>query len=90
MGRGCIGWDGKGSQTEIDHHKRCVCVGTKLPPPSRTSALLALPGPEIDSDHAVVIAAAAMKMAIAMLLHTSSSISGLNQTIGIADDGKSM
>src|SRR5215475_11561330 len=53
---------------QADHHKRCVCVGTRLPPPNRTSALLALPGPVIDTDHAVVTAAAAMMIPIVMLL----------------------
>jgi len=59
------------------HHKRCVCVGTKLPPPNRASALLALLGP--DTDHAVVIAAAAM-IAMVMILRISSSTSGLIKT----------
>lgn len=53
---------------QADHHKRCVRVGTRLPPPNRTSALLALPGPEIDTDHAVVIAVVAMMIAIVILL----------------------
>jgi hypothetical protein len=37
-------------------------------------------GPELDTGHAVVIAAAAMMMANAMLLPMSSSTSGLHQT----------
>jgi len=52
-------------------------VGTKLPPPNRASALLALLGP--DTDHAVVIAAAAM-IAMVMILRISSSTSGLIKT----------
>jgi hypothetical protein len=70
-----------------DHHKTNVCVGTTLPPPNRISALLG-PGPEIDTDHAVVIAAAAMMIAMVIALRMSSSTSGLNQAIGIADGGK--
>jgi hypothetical protein len=50
-----------------------VWVGTTLPPPNRASALLALLGPEIDTDQAVVIAAAAMMIAMVMVLRMSSS-----------------
>jgi hypothetical protein len=53
---------------EIDHHKRGVRVGTEPPPPNRASASLAVLGPELDTDHAVVITAAVTMMANAMLL----------------------
>jgi hypothetical protein len=57
-----------------DHHKRCVCVGRRPPPPNPAAAPLGLPDTEIDTDHAVVIAAAAMMIAIVILLHMSSPL----------------
>jgi hypothetical protein len=47
-----------------------VCVGTVLPPPKVTVALL--PGPDVDTDQAAVIAAAAMMIAMVMILRMSS------------------
>jgi hypothetical protein len=66
--------------TEIGHHKRGMRVGMELlPPPNRASASLAVLGPELDTDHAVVITAAVTMMANAMLLPMSSSTSGFHQ-----------
>jgi hypothetical protein len=49
-----------------------VCVGTVLPPPKVTVALCGLPGPDVDTDQAAVIAAAAMMIAMVMILRMSS------------------
>jgi hypothetical protein len=54
------------------HHRTNVCIGTVVPPPTRMSILLALPGPDVDTDHAVVIVAAAMMITIVTLLRMYS------------------
>ena|SRR5215469_1636222 len=72
------------SARPADHHKTNVCIGTALPPPSRMSTL----GPDVDTDHAVVIAAAAIMTAMVMLRRMSSSTWIEYQAIGIAAGGE--
>jgi hypothetical protein len=68
------------------HHRTNVCIGTVVTPPTRMSILLALPGPDVDTDHAVVIAAAAMMIAMVTLLRMYSPPPDWKQPIGIADE----